>query len=96
LIINWIYEYAPKPPLVPYTLPVNGCSSDFSATCSDKEKTKGCTDPQGYALSSPTCACLNCQKACKATDYSTYLQERTMTTGIIWQKVFITLGIVVI
>lgn len=97
LIINWIYEYEPKPPIQPYTVPVNGCSSDFSATCTDEEKTKECKDPQGYALNqSGTCACLNCQKACKATNYSTYLQERTMTTGILWKKVFITLGIVVV
>jgi len=96
LIINWIYEYTIKPPLQPYTVDVNACNSDFSSTCTDKEKTVGCKDPQGYELNqSGTCACLNCQKACKATDYSTYLAERTMTTGIDWGKVFITLGVVV-
>lgn len=93
LIINWIYDYSPVPALQPYTFPVNGCDSDFSATCTDIE---GCTDPQGYALSTGTCACLNCQKACKATDYSQYLGERTMTTGINWKRIFITLLIVIV
>jgi len=85
LLINFKYLYEPSPTWKPFTIPVNKCDADFSNTCTDKAKTTGCVDPQGYSLfQSGTCPCLTCQKACKPFDYSNYLEERTLASGFNW------------
>lgn len=93
ILLNFDYDY--NNAYKTFDFETYPCNSDFSGTCSDAEKTKDCKDPLGYSLyQSGTCPCLTCEKSCKKVDYSAYLQERTLTSGLDWVPIVWTAGVV--
>lgn len=50
VMIRFQYDYTPNPAIKTFEIPVYGCDSDFTASCSGKNKGKPCVDGAGYTL----------------------------------------------